>query len=377
MVLVYICSGKSSVIDSQVLALLKYYSENNIFEQVILVFGYHSKDDLDWLKSKVTFGIAIIPFKTYPNYPFLNYFIRKSLKNAIKKILTDKSNCFFHIRGEMISYQFKNAMPKLGINPSQLLSDVRGTSIEEVNEYLKLNFILKKLKIWNYYRAFKSLHKDKKISVVSKSLKSHLVSSFGLNEKSISVVSCLVDENFSFNEKLGLIKRKELKISKSDILVVFASGGTAGWQKNDLILKLADKGYKVLNLSKSSVEHENIITRFVPYSHMPQYLSSADVAFIWRDESLVNRVASPVKFSEYISCGLPIIHNGTVDLINEVTKKFGSGLFVKDINNLKLDEIKNFINSINRNKLSNQGKALFGLKRTSEQYKRIYFNGEQ
>jgi len=53
-------------------------------------------------------------------------------------------------------------------------------------------------------------------------------------------------------------------------------------------------------------------------SEMPLYLNSADAAIIWRDKSIVNKVASPVKFSEFICCGLPIIANYSVDMIGEL-----------------------------------------------------------
>ena len=48
---------------------------------------------------------------------------------------------------------------------------------------------------------------------------------------------------------------------------------------------------------------------------MPEYLSAADVAFIWRDHNIV--IGSRLrKFSEYLACGLPLIHNGSIDLVS-------------------------------------------------------------
>ena len=59
---------------------------------------------------------------------------------------------------------------------------------------------------------------------------------------------------------------------------------------------------------------------------MPKYLNAADAAIIWRDKSIVNKVASPVKFSEYVCCGLPVIANKTVDMINNYILKNDCGL---------------------------------------------------
>lgn len=133
--------------------------------------------------------------------------------------------------------------------------------------------------------------------------------------------SCLVDDSFTYNKVERIATRKILNLKDDEALLVFASGGTALWQNNKQIIKIAKKGVKVLNLSKIEIKHKNILNKFVPYHKMASYLSAADVAFIWRDKSSVNEVASPVKFSEYLACGLPVIHNGTIDLINNTYSK--------------------------------------------------------
>jgi len=47
----------------------------------------------------------------------------------------------------------------------------------------------------------------------------------------------------------------------------------------------------------------------VGYSHheVPGYLAAADVGLLLREPCLVNRVASPVKFAEYLAAGLPVL----------------------------------------------------------------------
>ena len=111
--------------------------------------------------------------------------------------------------------------------------------------------------------------------------------------------------------------RKELKLSDEDVLIVYSSGGTASWQNDRIVTILAEKGLKVLNLSRKNIPHKNIFNKFANYSEMPVYLNAADIAIIWRDKSTVNKVASPVKFSEFICCGLPVISNYSVDMISE------------------------------------------------------------
>jgi glycosyltransferase involved in cell wall biosynthesis len=45
----------------------------------------------------------------------------------------------------------------------------------------------------------------------------------------------------------------------------------------------------------------------VPPAEVPRYLVAADMALLLRDDTLVNRVASPVKFAEYMAAGLPVL----------------------------------------------------------------------
>jgi hypothetical protein len=189
---------------------------------------------------------------------------------------------------------------------------------------------------------------------------------------SIYVNPCLVNDYFTFNLKKRKQFREELNLKEHEILLIFTSGGSANWQNNDTIIKLADKGIKVLNLSKKVVKYNNVINLFVPYSEVPSYLCAADIAFIWRDRSLVNKVASPVKVSEYLACGLPIIHNGTVDIINQITTHGQDAIIINEIESLSLDLIRTIVTKIDRLKLSQKGKEIFGVSKIANSYKKIY-----
>ena len=372
MKLVYINNSRSTVFDSQVLALLKYYAEGKFFEEVILIFGYQSKNEIEWLKKKDTTDIIIYYYKTYPNFPFFNYFLRRNLLRTLRDVSSNFSNYFFHIRGEMTSYHFKRLIRSLNIRYDQLLTDVRGTSIQELIEFSDANRFMKYFKLINYKNAFKSLIKDSKISVVSNFFKKYLEETLEFNSTAIFINSCLVNENFKFDESERIRIRKNLEIKDDETLLIFTSGGTANWQNNEMILKLADKGVKVLNLSKREVNYKNVITKFVPYEEVPSYLSAADIAFIWRDKSIVNKVASPVKVSEYIACGLPVVHNGTVELINEIAIDKKDALRIDSIDDLNLSTLSDMVSNLNRQELAEKGRQMFGLATLAASYKKIY-----
>jgi hypothetical protein len=72
---------------------------------------------------------------------------------------------------------------------------------------------------------------------------------------------------------------------------------------------------------------------------------AADVGFLLRKEDLMNKVACPVKFSEYVSCGLhPILTQGLGDL-TEIVRKRDIGSIMEDFSDLNIDlMVKNIIN---------------------------------
>lgn len=45
----------------------------------------------------------------------------------------------------------------------------------------------------------------------------------------------------------------------------------------------------------------------VPFSKVPDYLMACDAGLLVRHPSIVSEVASPVKFPEYLACGLPVL----------------------------------------------------------------------
>jgi len=181
-----------------------------------------------------------------------------------------------------------------------------------------------------------------------------------------------VNELFRYDFESREEIRKKFRINKGEILLIFSSGGTANWQNNDIIISLANKGIKVLNLSQKEIQHKNIINKFVSYEEVYKYLSAADCAFIWRDKSIVNEVASPVKFSEYMACGLPVVHNGTVDLITNITEEGVDGMLIESISDIEVQTIKRFLLNSDRQKISAKGLGFFEINKIVLSYKQIY-----
>jgi hypothetical protein len=114
--------------------------------------------------------------------------------------------------------------------------------------------------------------------------------------------------------------RKELGFTDTDIVLVY-SGSLAGWQSFDMLYQfvkpilISANQFKLLFLSEEDANIEKLKTEFsnqvvckkVSVSQVPNYLKLADYGLLIREESVTNKVASPVKFAEYLACGLQVI----------------------------------------------------------------------
>ncbi|MEJ2527985.1 MAG: glycosyltransferase [Sulfurovaceae bacterium] len=157
-------------------------------------------------------------------------------------------------------------------------------------------------------------------------------------------------------------------MAEKETLFVFSSSTGGKWQNGDEIaMALAQQGYKILMLTKKSYSHKNIISMFVPYNEVPHYLMAADIGIIVRDDNTVNKVSSPIKFSEYLSCGLPVIANDSVKLISDVLKNYNCGAIVNDLKQLDPNTINNLL-SMDRERNSDIGKELFSIEKIADGY---------
>jgi hypothetical protein len=73
-----------------------------------------------------------------------------------------------------------------------------------------------------------------------------------------------------------------------------------------LILTRETEAMKKLCLEEQLPE-ENRTILALDHREVPRYLAAADAGLLLRDRCPVNRVASPVKFGEYLAAGLPVV----------------------------------------------------------------------
>jgi hypothetical protein len=137
------------------------------------------------------------------------------------------------------------------------------------------------------------------------------------------VIPCTINavfEKLSFTEQSVNAARKNLGYSGSDLVFIY-SGSVSGWQSFTLLEQFAipllskDANVKFLFLSGLDKNIKSIQDRFpnqvmvrkcAPLEVAAQLLAG-DYGLLIREESITNKVASPVKFGEYLACGLQVI----------------------------------------------------------------------
>lgn len=343
--LVYIISKIDSAFHSQVKELLLELS--HYVQHITLIMGEQNVSILNEFANYK--NISVIYFKTYPQYPVLDYFTIKSLKKTLIKITINNST-LIHTRGEYAAWLAFNCLPNY---KEKILCDIRGVSIEEM-DYLKLNYLQRIIKRSYFKFVLKFILNNLRITCISSTLKEYLIK-ISKPKYEIEINTCTAGKNFIYNKEYRAIVREKLNIKNSEKLVVFSTGGGHKWQNEQLIIdKLLTLDVKTLVLSKKKYDNPKIISTFAQYADVPAYLNASDIAIIWRNNSIVNNVASPIKFFEYIACGLPIIASNTVEQITTLINQNKIGICLMDIDELNNDILNNLSN-INRENVSKLG----------------------
>ncbi|MEX1189805.1 MAG: hypothetical protein WED33_11150 [Bacteroidia bacterium] len=371
--LIYLNADIGSVFDSQVAYLLKSISETAAFDRIIHLCGVKNQFEQERVsKALISLDIEVVFFKSYPNYPFYNGFQQRAILDAFKQAKAPKES-HIHIRGELLASTALKPIMHVFYSLDNVVVDIRGAGREELSLYLKAPFWKVLLKKQNYRKAFERLKKFPKISVVSDALKRYILLNAQIPNSRIHVVHCLAGEHFTFNEENRKRIRNALHVKHGEKLLVFSSGGNAGWQNTQgLMLLLSDK-WTILNLSKEVINEGGIINKFIPYSEVPDYLNAADAAIIFREKNIVNEVACPVKFCEYVCSGLPVISDTSVEEIVQYVNQSGSGLILENATEINSVDIDDLVDE-DRKHAAKQGRITYGEGTIIRDYLNLYFN---
>ncbi len=154
--------------------------------------------------------------------------------------------------------------------------------------------------------------------------------------------------------------RQEMGFKESDIILVY-SGSTAPWQSFKLMNVLLtpilerDQRVKILFLSKENNDikmlsqkyYGRIVVKWVNHEDIQIYLACGDYGVLIREQSDTNRVASPVKFAEYLHSGLKVLISENLGDFSEFVKENKCG-YVVDLKNGSIPDLDKLNNEDRR-----------------------------
>jgi glycosyltransferase involved in cell wall biosynthesis len=199
--------------------------------------------------------------------------------------------------------------------------------------------------------------------VVSSHLGSYLNEQYGPSTRGTCVIPCLVDaERFSASMTARLEVRARLGFEGR--VVFLYSGIAARWQCipetvaffDRLRCRIPQALLWVLTPDReafiphlSGLPPECVRIEYMPHEQLAASIAAADFGLLLRKRCLVNRVASPVKFLEYLASGVPVVIGPEVGDYSEMVRaeRFGVVLDADSPEQWEstIDEIKAILDS--------------------------------
>lgn len=319
----------SGIYNSQVIDVVNYLNSIQTKENVRLVALISIRSffkNRKLIKQRISKS-TVLPMVPKPGLWRLNYFIL-SLFISDKRVMA---------RGPFAA-SLALRLRKAG-KVNEVIFDARGAYKAELNEYdVVQNETIKK--------EIAGIEKDVVLNsdfrlAVSGALVDYWKKEFNYNSNQHIVVPCTLSNDFVFDfpsvAKLNEL-RKEIGFTGDDIVIVY-SGSSAGWQSFSLVEKMLsavfenNSNLKLLWLTNHINENSSFVKQFksrirtawVKPNEVKNYLLAGDYGLLYREDSVTNQVASPVKFAEYLSCGLNVMISEGLGDFSEFVKQNNCG----------------------------------------------------
>jgi hypothetical protein len=165
---------------------------------------------------------------------------------------------------------------------------------------------------------------------VSQALVDHWRERYGYAGHDHVVVPCTLGRAF-----IGPLRAQD----HHDGVRLVYSGSAAGWQSFDVLSRLVEACMEqprtsVIFLSPDDPRIAALVAKYPGRvrrewaqhaDEVREQLAASDLGILVREDSVTNRVASPTKFAEYLSCGLPVIISGHLGDLGEMVRSNGLG----------------------------------------------------
>jgi glycosyltransferase involved in cell wall biosynthesis len=170
--------------------------------------------------------------------------------------------------------------------------------------------------------------------VVSSRLGSYLTEQYGPSPRGTFVIPCLVDAE-RFNASMTARAEARGRLGFEGRVVFLYSGIAAPWQCipetvafferlrrqiPQALLWVLTPDQDALKPHLSGLPPACVRMEYMPHERLAESLAAADFGFLLRKRCLINRVASPVKFLEYLASGVPVVVGPEVGDYSEMVR---------------------------------------------------------
>ncbi|MEZ4937850.1 MAG: hypothetical protein R2799_09710 [Crocinitomicaceae bacterium] len=324
-----------AIYKSQVIDVVNLYKKNGVDCTLVTIFSAKGfKKNKAWVKQYVPDA------KVYPSVPKLKNWKKNTLYLKMARI---KKGSILICRGIM-----PTNLALMAFDRSQytIVYDGRGAILAENEEY----HVYAGAGIDDQVEEIERkaiLETDFRISVTNELIK-HWREKYHYQKNDHIVIPCSLNADFEEVQALPEIEG----LSKENILIAYA-GSLGGWQslsylKSFLMSLLNDDRVKIMFLAKENEivkELQNqypgrVYRYFVPVNEVSSYLTQADYGLLIREKSVTNKVASPVKFAEYLASGLKVLISPELGDFSGLSVTHDLGIVVSPENkSIKLEKV--------------------------------------
>jgi len=341
----------AGVFDSTVLEVLRALKNQN--EKLDLSLICFTKQNLTFEEKSIFINKELEVLKLV-NKTDLLYINERGLKNLPQQI--DSINQFItHYQEEdlvlicqnyyasYIGSCIKKKHPQIHFHVS-----LKGVVPEEHLLYGKKNKVTNTL-IFLITKFFEHrfIKRGDSFSAVSNQFRKYINAKYAINKNFIVYPSAFNHEIFYYDETLREKTRAKLKIHKNEVLLTY-SGSFQKWQNPNTLFRLFThvlnnySHYKILIITydqekaRSLIQHYQIPeNRVILKTGMPvevnAWLNASDICTLLRKNDIVNRVASPTKFLEYVVTKNKIFMTDHIGDYSEMIKNTNFGLVAPDL----------------------------------------------
>lgn len=164
-----------------------------------------------------------------------------------------------------------------------------------------------------------------------------------IDENKFFLYPCSADERkFYYKDKVRQKMRQQLGVENRTV-IVYSGGLELPWHVPDKVFDLFERIHKSfanvfflvltndVNIGmqwflKNAIPKNDFLVKSIDNSKVSEYLNASDLGVLLRDDHLMNNVASPTKFAEYLMCGLPVIISPNVGDFSDLVSKQSFGL---------------------------------------------------